>query len=484
MKKLPRDCTHKELEEFVTRHNHRLPECPRDTGRYGEELIAKTRGILIRQNKTFLEFRQTGLRKVLGSLFKKGSTSRSSSRSRTSSLSNSTILTDDVYQHPNLSDGSESELRESCVPLIQSQSQSSIDSLHHQVSELTNGVERFRFEQPPPPVPEKSQRVRIHEASQFPPPPEMCKTDWNHTEPEENSVFVPEQARAPPAGKRARQTQEMSFPSPNAGQAFNNLQSTPYGRDQTFQTDRNRTKFTVKFNQASMTIESYLAAVERWKIGNMASDKMAVHVALEGFQDVDLASYISDVMGSGVYQDFAQFVDVCRTCLGKNGRQWMDKFDSCRRKSSESAFVYLARLTSTLKKALEVLNLNEEHERIVLRKFMKTIHPKLRAQLELREPAVNYGNVAQIASKIEIALDLPKGPTVESVTNIETSGSKPGPAGYARKTNGGLFCQLCKRTNHTIENCFGNPLSERFSMESFAKLNAVPATNWSNVTKN
>ena len=55
VKKLPRDCTHKELEEFVTRHNHRLPECPRDTGRYGEELIATTRGILIRQNKTRIQ---------------------------------------------------------------------------------------------------------------------------------------------------------------------------------------------------------------------------------------------------------------------------------------------------------------------------------------------------------------------------------------------------------------------------------------------
>ena len=120
-----------------------------------------------------------------------------------------------------------------------------------------------------------------------------------------------------------------------------------------------------------------------------------------------------------------------------------------------------------------------------MRKFYKSVHPTLRGHLELREPEPSFTELPFLANKIELALSIEKGATVElnHISSAESPKSmKPKNLSESREPKGRVtwndrFCELCKGKNHTIEFCFGNPMGRNFDMLKFSKMHNLNQKN-------
>ena len=211
-----------------------------------------------------------------------------------------------------------------------------------------------------------------------------------------------------------------------------------------------RSKFITKFCERTVNIETYVSAVDRWRKSNNVSVESAISVALGNFSNLELSNHIANSLTPEAYTDFDSFRAQMKQHLGKTTNEWYDIFDSATRMSSETTFVYFARLQNTLKLSLNITSLSDEHKRVVSRKFLKTIHPTLRSHLEARDTMPSFEDLPQVAGRIETALKLPKG-SVATVNAI----------------NPQLKCDLCKKTGHTLSACWGNPLNENFDLEKF-----------------
>ena len=229
-----------------------------------------------------------------------------------------------------------------------------------------------------------------------------------------------------------------------------------------------KTKFTTIYKEKDCDIEQYITALQRWKRLNAIPDAIAISAGLQNFASCELANYTESGLSSRAFEDFETFSTELRKLLGRTSEQWLDSFDSCRRKSSESTFTFFARLQSILKSGLKVSEFSDEHKRLIKRKFLKSVHPTLRGHLELREIEPSFEELPFLANKIELSLDLPKGSTVE-IHNLTEPPKAKTPNGPQRKRDP---CQICKKTSHTTDYCFGNPMSRYYDMDKFKAIHA------------
>ena len=233
-----------------------------------------------------------------------------------------------------------------------------------------------------------------------------------------------------------------------------------------------RTKFTTTFDDKSQDIEQYLIALKRWQRLNSIDDAVAISVGLQNFCNTDLANYIDASLPSDAYTSLTCFSREVQKRLGKTANQWMDAFDSAKRKGGESCYTFFARLQSILRNGLNVTDLNSEHKRLIVRKFLKSLHPTLRGHLESRDEPITFVNAAVIAHRVELALNLPKGSTVSELNNISTTSNSNNEFKTGRLDS--RFCYICNRSgSHDTARCFGNPKNPNFDLQKFKVINGI-----------
>ena len=285
-----------------------------------------------------------------------------------------------------------------------------------------------------------------------------------------NPGSLVEAARIPPT-KRVRQSTDIESP---IGQdlSMRNIESPKIDHTPpvVVQTKSYTTKFTTIFNDATDDIEQYLIALRRWQRLNNITDRVAISVALQNFKNCELSNYTETSLTENAFLSLTTFCEEVTRMLGKTSNQWLDQFDSIKRRNTESCFTFFARLQTVLKNALGVANLNSEHKRLIVRKFLKSIHPTLRGHLESRDDPINFENCAMIANRIELALGLPKGGTVTELHNI-TSSERP-PKRYQNRAK--HFCHICnKEGSHATAFCYGNPNSANFDLDKFKVISGL-----------
>ena len=231
-----------------------------------------------------------------------------------------------------------------------------------------------------------------------------------------------------------------------------------------------KTKFTTIYKEKDCDIEQYITALQRWKRLNAIPDSIAISAGLQNFASCELANYTESGLSPEAFENFETFSTELRKLLGRTSEQWLDFFDSCRRKPTESTFTFFARLQSILKSALKITEFSDEHKRLIRRKFLKSVHPTLRGHLELREIEPTFEELPFLANKIELSLDLPKGSTVE-IHNL-TEPPKAKTSNTPKNGRSVSFqkkdpCQICKKISHTTDFCFGNPMSKSYDLERF-----------------
>ena len=232
-----------------------------------------------------------------------------------------------------------------------------------------------------------------------------------------------------------------------------------------------KTKFTTIFDEKSQDIEQFLIALKRWQRLNKIDDAVAISVGLQNFRNIELSNYIDASLPADAFTSLDRFNEEVQKRLGKTANQWMDSFDSAKRKNSESCYTYFARLQSILRNGLNVSELNSEHKRLIVRKFLKSLHPTLRGHLESRDEPITFLNAAVIAHRVELALDLPKGSTVTELHNISVSSKQEF---EPRNTKRSIFCHICKREgSHDTSRCFGNPNNPNFDLQKFKVINGL-----------
>ena len=284
-----------------------------------------------------------------------------------------------------------------------------------------------------------------------------------------NSVIEVQRA---PARKRVKESISDDHAPNFHDMSMRNIESTKIAPAPpvVVQSKQYTTKFTTIFNDATDDIEQYLIALKRWQRLNNIGDKVAISVALQNFKNCELSNYTETALSDDAFQHLSIFCAEVKQMLGKTQNQWLDVFDSVKRKNSESCFTFFARLQTVLRNALGVTKLNSEHERLIVRKFLKSLNPTLRGHLESRDEPVNFTNAAIIANRIELALGLPKGSTVTELHNIVQS-ERPAQRSNNRKK---MYCHICCREGlHSTAYCYGNPNSDNFNLEKFKVVTGV-----------
>ena len=285
-----------------------------------------------------------------------------------------------------------------------------------------------------------------------------------------NPSSLAEAARVPPT-KRVRQNTSISSPI-DQDLSMRNIESTKIDHTPpvVVQTKSYTTKFTTIFNDATDDIEQYLIALKRWQRLNNITDRVAISVALQNFKNCELSNYTETTLSEDAFLKLEIFCKEVRQMLGKTQNQWLDVFDSVKRKNSESCFTFFARLQTVLRNALGVTKLNSEHERLIVRKFLKSINPTLRGHLESRDEPVQFSNVAIIANRIELALGLSRGGTVSEIHNMAPP-KRPYQKSNSRTKQ---YCHICdKEGYHSTSYCYGNPNSDNFDLEKFKVVNGI-----------
>ena len=237
-------------------------------------------------------------------------------------------------------------------------------------------------------------------------------------------------------------------------------------------------KFTAKFDTDKMDIEDYLQNLARWQLANNASDHTTIMQGLQNFSNVGLANSIAETL---TCTDFAAFTEEMKVKLGKNRRQWYQTYNRDIRKKDESCFVLLGKLTSHLRLGLGVPELSDEHKSMIVEKFLDIVNPQLRGYLEARDEPVTYENVAEIANRIELAQNIPRTQPA-SINNFGAIKAKPdtGNSGFrnsSRPQQKLLECHLCKTVGHTMDWCFGNPLSQKYDIKKFMEIQKFRSAN-------
>ena len=440
-RKRPMDCSKRELEDFLHQNGYSLPECDRDLMMYHHRLIESAEQILRKRDRTFIEFHSTGLKKRLGQL--KGLfNQRKNSESSAQSLS----------PPPEIS-----APRPSKPTLVEIGFDPEIESRMNNLALSEDSIENYRPSGFPPPPPSMLAAPQVTFAQDN-------DRELSNLEANRGQDMSMRETSTPYRQPAKRQRQESRIRS-HIVTPSNQHKSENYSQfgDKPF-----RSKFLTKFDEKKTSIESYIAAVDRWRVANEISDDQAMAVALDGFTNLELANHVSTgIMSSGI-STFENFCQKLREYLGRSKTQFLDEFDSTKRKSQESPYVFLARLQDLLKLGLELEDLTSEHNELIVRRFLKGLHPKLRGLLEARDEVLTIDTVAKLAWRLETALQIPAGATVETINNIDTNkvvASEKKVSFQPKK------CEICGKSSHNTSRCFGNPASRDFDLNRFYSIN-------------
>ena len=518
MKKSPEERSNKELESFLKTHKVSLPNSSIPNV-YRQLLLHLSHGILLSYNRTSINVENKSLlpkmKKTWGKLFSKSTSVHSEPVQMRGG--------DDVYVNrdrtflPKGSDPLEEQFVQAMSNLELDQDE--LDSFSDEsFSPIYANVQRPEVPPPlppkmdsPPPLPPKSHRFRPkNQYYSDESLPEMGRPSANF---ETGDSQNPAKKRKLLRGRDHAKTLNMpiqSTPANRPNKRPGNFQKdvrpqwhSPMSQDHEIYTsvpkneipvDSNqlpvenqelpvpkpfqsgnstyKTKFTTIYNEKDQDIEAYIAALTRWKRLNSIPDKFAISAGLQNFKSVELANFTESGLTPKAFSDFETFSSEVRKLLGRTSTQWLDSFDSCRRSSSESCFTFFARLQNILKSALKLQEFNEEHRRLIIRKFLKSVHPTLRGHLELRETEPTFEEYPAIANRIELALALPKGSVVE-LNHVQNDVSRPSQRSE-KKERPISKCTLCNKNGHELSNCFGNPLSKRFDLARFSQTHGLP----------
>ena len=434
-RKKPMNCSKRELENFLHSTGWALPDCDRELMVYHHRLIESAEQILRKQSREFIEFHKTWLKKRFGQL--KGLFNSRKEESEVSTVSDTDF-------------GNLIDLDAMSEEIERPRVGKTTSFPSHNTQELSNN----RPVDFPPPPPHMTQTVTFNDNLMTPSPVSAAEIPRH-----DQRMSTP--YNQPPKRPRPENFHRSHILTPSTG----NNQSR--GAEKPF-----RSKFLVKFDEKKSSIESYLAAVDRWRLANNISDDQAMAIALDGFTNLELANHVSTgIMSNEDILTFDDFVAKLREYLGRSRTQFLDEFDSTKRKSQESPYVFLARLTDLLKLGLEVDTLTPEHNALIVRRFLKGLHPKLRGLLEARDEEPQIDTVAKLAWKLETALSIPAGAVVETVEKVNAVNARSPNLERKVSFSREQKCGICAR-NHATDRCFGNPASVNFDLQRFYAINS------------
>ena len=236
-------------------------------------------------------------------------------------------------------------------------------------------------------------------------------------------------------------------------------------------------KFTAIYDPEKLDIEDYVVNLSRWKRATNTPDEAAILQGLQNFKQTSAANYISETLTAHELTNFDEFTSVLMRKLGKTPRQWYAAFCKATRRKDESCDMLMGKLSSHLRLGTGVGILTQEHQAMVVERFLDCLHPELRGFLEARDEPVNYENAAEIANRVELARNIPRVKPAAIVSNTEVIKAevKPSYNKVQRKCYGcgdvghlkadfpnpnaksKIKCPLCRRAGHTIDYCYGNP---------------------------
>ena len=475
--KTPEEATIQELETFLRSHEVPIPAA-REDPRYREVLVDRTSILLrIMGRDTIRVERQSFLNRFIRKTKKNTPTRESPTENEIAfSVASEPVLARrrNVYERQRvplvpLNDIlNESDDERFTEPEYAEPPPVVTNPLTHQLRNMVISPPELRFSQDiPPPLPPRPIFPTYSSLALEP------SRDSNTSSGIEVPRLPPKKRLRKRALESSLENQDMSMPHVESTKIEPRLatrtQNEP-AQNLVVQTKSYTTKFTTIFNEVSEDIEQYLVALKRWQRLNNISDRVAISVGLQNFKNSELANYTETSLSEGAFLSLAVFCEEVTRMLGKTSNQWLDQFDSIKRRNSESCFTFFARLQSVLKNALGVSTLNSEHKRLIVRKFLKSVHPTLRGHLESRDEPISFDNAAMIANRIELALGLPKGSTVTEVHNIQQSSRPP----QHKQTRAKHFCHICNREgSHTTAYCYGNPNSENFDLDKFKVIHGV-----------
>ena len=466
----PEELSIEQLEIFLRRHDVRLPADKTNASRYRNLLIELSNGVLQQLGRETIHVEKFSLlKRVLN--WKKNKSEGPSESDNESFSGSASVRSGGLRQQSN------DRMNITSAAQVATFDRDDVTSLSSQgfAGLPERDLPSVRMEEALEALQDLTVRKDIQETIRPNKPPPLPPHSGNTTSLEairsletRSEIEAP---RLPPKLKRVRpesdqlhkmsqdvQVQDLSRP----------YESTRVARTQQYMTQPKRytTKFTTLFDDKSDDIEQYLTALRRWQRLNDIDSCVAISVGLQNFKNPELANYTETALTPMAFTSLELFSKEVQKILGKTQEQWLDQFDSVKRRSSETCFTFFARLQSVLKNALGISQLNAEHKRLIVRKFLKSLHPTLRGHLESRDEPINFENAAVIAHRVELALDIPRGSTVREVHQISDSRTQNQRKKY--------YCYICAREGgHNTEFCFGNPNGPNFNLEKFKVVNGV-----------
>ena len=102
-----------------------------------------------------------------------------------------------------------------------------------------------------------------------------------------------------------------------------------------------------------------MKVLDRWRVGNAASDAKTIIMGLQNFKNISLANNLAETLSYEANVDFEVFCKELKIKLGNSKRENYKLFQRETRKSSETCFEFFAKLCSRLRSALGVDALNQ-----------------------------------------------------------------------------------------------------------------------------
>ena len=214
---------------------------------------------------------------------------------------------------------------------------------------------------------------------------------------------------------------------------------------------RSLQKFKQRYRKDGGDISDYLMSVERYGDLYNIPDRDLILLALMNFESIEQANSIESFLTFKEQNSWKPFCEKLIQAYGKSSLDYFDMFDNaCRNKTQSSAY-YLAQLTAWLKRAKNVKFLSKDDQETVVRKFKSTVHPDLKAYLEVKQCS-DYSEIAQVANRYERAYKIPREkpvPVINVCAEKEQNGEKPSKS----KNN---YCEICTISGHSTKHCFFN----------------------------
>ena len=230
-----------------------------------------------------------------------------------------------------------------------------------------------------------------------------------------------------------------------------------------------KSKFNYKFDEAEHDITDYIHCVERYGRQFALSNSDLCYIACSNFKNMEMATLVLDSINIEDQGDWESVKSILLSQFGKTRQDWWAEFGRRKRKSTESTHQLLAALTLLHKKASGKESLSEDNKNEIVRRFKSAVNPILLGHLEAQN-TVSYEKIAADANRLERAYNIPRVPTARIQTLTFPTAQKPEEPVHPEKLDEKLpgkrpyneRYSLCGKNTHPLKWCFYNPLSEKF----------------------